>query len=1123
MVHMSLSDGSWMLFRAPLRTIGSREIPSLGNAEAYGDVTVPGYVQTQAGFTDLWTDVPALTALNDDEWVYIRTFDRPTLTSGQRAIVIFAGVDYFCDVWVNGEFAAHHEGAFSRFEIDITDLVRPTEQVELMLAVSCPWAPEDRTFYLQPSSVFSVVVTDTEYMKGNLLHYWDGLPFSGQTVLPFGIWRDLTLEIREEVQLLTVDAATAALTSESAEIDVTLSWSSKADSVTTTSVAIAVGGEGTDAIAVTLDVEVEVELGASETTVRVTIPKPRLWWTWDTGDQHLYVAEVTAGSNSVRRRFGIRVIRRDEQSLAYYINGQRLFLRGSWYPFVNIFAGLATDAESIRDVEMLRDANHNHIVAFTFIEREALYDACDEAGILIFQELPFTQLGPMKVVDPDYPRYGEHWDWAIDQVANIVRQRRSHPCVAVWGAFAETQKQSRWVWGDYTGFVDALRQVVVAADPDAIFHPSFCDFGEEHIWNGGFPFGEYWDHYDQNHFFISEFGGISPPVAETLYEFIPPERAWGLEERRRGRLELPFDVEEFSYRWAFDYAGLATSVARMYRHALTKPESLTEFLDAVQWYQALGLQYCAEVYRRKRFADICGARTWSYRENTPGIKFTVVDHRQRPKMGYFALQAGYAPILLSIDEQFPLQPLDIGSRYARDLWIINDTAGPAALDLTAHLYDTSGRSRWTWSGSSSAAADSGGVAATLAIDIPAEAGNYLLRIEAVSSGERVAKTERWIRAVVPAFESPVSVLLIGQSRYCAPVLDALDDIASVHVTVLDETTRDVRDSSWTAGLPDYDAIWFAGWDTAVHRFRTTEWRAIVDAVKGGTGFIHSGGQASFHGGDGRGAQLDATPLAEILPVTMQPHEGVWDDNFKCSTTQQMDPLFDLPLEEMPYFGMSRTSATDGASVHWEIGSWPLLVTSIAGAGRIALFTAALVKPLRMFRMFSIGEGFEREHTLDVDPHWERDDIRRYGAYWSHNKELVLALLTSVSGQKLNDSPVRVAEVLRKPLYEAVLRETPATTLEVSVTDTSVHATDVSGRAVVTNTGSAVARLIRGVVTGTEGPDHRFRDGFVDLLPGESAALRFESAGSSPYSIRVEVSAQNAPAVVATLPLADVIR
>ena len=96
----------------------------------------------------------------------------------------------------------------------------------------------------------------------------------------------------------------------------------------------------------------------------------------------------------------------------------------------------------------------------------------------------------------------------------------------LWAAFAETRKNGEWLSGDYTAFSDAIHDVVRRRDPDALYHPSFCGFEEEHIWDGGFPDGEFWDHYDRNHRFVSEFGAIAPPVVETLREIVRPDAIW---------------------------------------------------------------------------------------------------------------------------------------------------------------------------------------------------------------------------------------------------------------------------------------------------------------------------------------------------------------------------------------------------------------------------------------------------------------------------------------------------------------------------------------------------------------------------------------------------------------------
>jgi beta-mannosidase len=1098
-------SGTWSLARAALPDTPRSSGSPLPTAQSNGvppAVEVPGNLQIQLGHEDLWLDTPELTNLNHSEWVYVREFVTPEAAG--RHFLVFDGIDYFCDVWVNGTWVGHHEGAFSEWELDVSDALRATgERNTVTLAISCPWRVDDRQFYLNPSTVFSVIMKNSEYMKGNLLHYWDGLPLSGNAVFPFGPWRDVWLESRSGVVLRRVTAATRSIEEGWALVDLTFEWWSEHDDATQVSATVDIAPENFVGASAQHDVVAEVGPGNSETTITLSIADPQLWWTWDLGDPNLYRARVDGQGGVQDAVFGIRELVRDPETLAYSLNGQRFFLRGVWYPFANIFGAAPTPEEHWRDVEMLRDGNSNHLVSFTFIEKPAFYDACDRLGMLIFQELPYHQLGPMKVVDPSYPRFEEYWDWSLAEVENIVRRLRGHPSIVVWAAFAETRKNENWVWGDYTAYNDAIGEIVARLDIDAIYHPSFCDFKEEHIWNGGFPFGEFWDHYDRNHHFISEFGAIAPPVVESVLEFMPLGSAWGIEAAREGRVQLPIDVEEYSYRWAFDYAGLTTSVARMYRWSDRRPDTLERFIDAIQWYQAFGLQYCAEVYRRKRFADITGCRTWSYRENIPGIKFTVVDHHQRPKIGYFGLKAGYEPLLLSLDEPTPLKPLAAGSVFARDLWVVNDTPRPFELEIIAELFDAAGSSIDEQRFEASVAADDATIL-RLEMQLSDEEGAYLLRLRAEENGEQRTTNERWLQVRAPIAANGVRVLLLGQARYNAPILEALGDVPGVTLECVDETTRDPQDSSWSKGLQErVDVIWYAGWDYGAHLFRGEEWTKIAEAVAAGVGFVHTGGQASFHGGDGRGALIDSTPLAAVLPVGLRPHDGVWDQvpDIEPGTTD-----IGIGFEGFPFRGFSRTTALEGAAVHATIGGYPLLVTGSHGSGRTAVFTASLTKPLRMFR---IGEGLDWEDPLDVEPHWARADIRSYGPYWRGTCQLALGLLAAV-GAELRADPAELAEALQMPLFEQLLG-LGETTLEAAAESVE----ETRGRVRVRNTGLVVARLARGTVVcgGDVVCDSRFRDGFVDLLPGEEAVLRFEWSGSADA---VEIRAQNAPAVRASL-------
>ena len=96
----------------------------------WNGATVPGDV-----YTDLWRageiDDPhygrnglrAKWAM-EKEWWYRRHFAAPASWKGKSVRVIFEGVDYACDVWMNGKHLGRHEGMFSPFEFDVTPLLQ---------------------------------------------------------------------------------------------------------------------------------------------------------------------------------------------------------------------------------------------------------------------------------------------------------------------------------------------------------------------------------------------------------------------------------------------------------------------------------------------------------------------------------------------------------------------------------------------------------------------------------------------------------------------------------------------------------------------------------------------------------------------------------------------------------------------------------------------------------------------------------------------------------------------------------------------------------------------------------------------------------------------------------------
>lgn len=1079
-------NGEWQLYRSPLRPMETTELPSLDAAEHVGIGHVPGNVHLDLGFSDLNLDTPELISVNDSEWLYVRSVPTPDVAGS--VLLHFDGVDYFCDVWVNGTHAGHHEGYYSDWEVDVTALLRPAgETNEVILGISMPWRVDERAHVLEPATCMGKFAKHTEYMRGMFQLWWD-VPLNGYAVLPFGPWRDISMVVRSGPTLTRMSGATVSIDERSARVRFDLEWWSDDDQAQDVGFDLRIAPDNFDGQAVEYPFVERIEPGRSETVVEIVIDDPELWWTWDTGSQHLYRAEALGASTL----FGIREVVRDPDTLVFMINGVRTFGRGTWLTPPDVYSSRPDEVSLVRDIEMLRDANMNHAVIFSHVQQDAYYEAFDRTGILAFQELPLLQFGPMSLVDPAHPRHRAYWDWSLGEIESIVKRVRGHASLAVWGAFAEVLKDGEWVWDDYGPYSDAIAAIVGRLDPDTDYHPSFCDYGEQHIWQGGHAYEEFTDHYGRNEKYISEFGSQAPPVVETLRDMIPAESFWDVPVKEGSRVPLPIDVEDWSYVWGYDYPGLTINIARAMRWVDRKVPTPERFVDAAQWYQAFGYRYCAEIYRRGRYNRFAGARAWAFRMSQPSASASVVDHLQRPKMAYHELAAAYEPIQLQVDDHFPLAPLAAGATWTRDVWLINDLQAPRALTVTHALLDVSGTVRTSGSHSITVAGD-GAEHWPITLELP-EAGVYQLRLTGVDvDGAVVTESERWLNvAPVVVAGAPLRVLVLGQSRYNATVTTALGGVGGVDLTVIDETNRYPQDSSWAEGLAQrYDAIWFSGWDMASTQFTTTEFAAIADAVRAGVGFIHTGGQASFHGFNGRAALLDRTPLADVIPLRMRPHDTVVD-RWPAIDDSGLVARYGVPLQKLPsYGGFARTTAAPSTEVLAEIGGFPLLASGTAGAGRTVAFTGGLTRWHSTLK--ETQEQTEFGEDVDIVPRpWETDDIRDYEVHWLGNLGLFLTMLQLATGRDLAAAPGELADRWLAPTFE-VLAELEPTTLKARVI-ASAHSADTGetrGVVEVTNTGGIVARLVRGVVDAPT-TDSRFRDGFVDLMPGGSAQLRFEA-------------------------------
>jgi len=138
--------------------------------------------------------------------------------------------------------------------------------------------------------------------------------------------------------------------------------------------------------------------------IPVSLDNPKLWWPRGQGAQNLYTDHwvlTTADGlviDSATVRFGIRtselVTENDQWGTSFYlkINGRPVFCKGANYIPQSVFPAQVTPASTRELVDQMVLSNFNMVRIWGggFYQEEVLYNACDEAGIMVWQDLMFA-------------------------------------------------------------------------------------------------------------------------------------------------------------------------------------------------------------------------------------------------------------------------------------------------------------------------------------------------------------------------------------------------------------------------------------------------------------------------------------------------------------------------------------------------------------------------------------------------------------------------------------------------------------------------------------------------------------------------------------------------------------
>lgn len=610
---------------------------------------VPGHVHEdlrQNGvIADPFSDLSELGCqwIDEEDWSYKTTFEVQRDSGLPRRVLRFEGLDTFATISLDGAVVARHENMFVPLELDVTHLEEGTHELRVDFVSAVRVGRERRSRYFASQNLADDTVRFDErafVRKAQYMFGWDW----GPRLVSCGIWQPVRL-IAHAGRLLDVHVTQKHQPDGSVELE----CRSQID------------GEG----------EVLHFLEGEQEPLRdgqpLRIEKPRLWWPAGMGEPALL--QITsylvppgtppgtherAALDQRRTRVGLRRLRllrvpdRFGESFEFEINGERCYALGAnWIPD-HSFPGLVKASELRDQLGRARDMNMNMLRVWGggLYESETFYDACDELGLLVWQDFPYA----CSYYPEDDASLAEV---AAEARANIERLRR-HPSLSIWCGNNENLTMFQDGWEDrgrhpayYYGkkiYEELLPALLEELDPTRPYVPS-SPFGGERANQGGNGDQHYWDvwhgrgdwkHYDDSTArFSSEFGFAAAPSPKALARMAP-----------NAADVLSLDVRDRIARFHDKtLKGYETFIGFVELH-YPKAEDLGQWSYYSQLNQRDALRHGIEHYRRSEFCR--GSLIWQLNDCWPVQSWAVLDSTFSYKAAAFELRRLYAPLLGSI-------------------------------------------------------------------------------------------------------------------------------------------------------------------------------------------------------------------------------------------------------------------------------------------------------------------------------------------------------------------------------------------------------------------------------------------------------------------------------------------
>jgi exo-1,4-beta-D-glucosaminidase len=635
-------------------------------------------------------------------WWYRTEFTPPAGELKKTQWLNFLGINYRANIWVNGHKVADANdvaGTYRSYEFDVSKFLRAGKANAIAVEV---FAPE-------------------KYDLGITWVDWNPTPPDKD----MGIWKEVFLTSSGSVAVRNPFVA-AKLDGEYKAAELTVSGELRNVSNEPVKGVLRTQVDG-------IELKQPVELGGGESKIvsfgpeqfaKLKLAHPRLWWPYQMGTPHLYMAKLSFEignhvSDTASVTFGIREVTSeltDNGHRLFKVNGKRVLIRGAaWAPDL-LFRWSSERLDA--DLAYVRDMGMNTIRLEGRLDRDEFFEKTDQLGILVM---------PGWTCCDAWEKW-DHWNGGQNRVAaaslrDQITRLRNHPSVFVWlngsdnpppaefeRMYLNIEKELQWPNPTVSS---ASEQKASVSGDSGVKMTGPYEYVPPVYWLADTQAGGAYGYNTETS------PGPAIPPRESLEKFIPKEHLWPIDEV-----------------WNYHAGGERFTTVNVFTDGLNRrygqATSLDDYERKAQAMTYDGQRAMFEAYARNKYTST-GVIQWMLNNAWPSLIWHLYDYYLVPAGGYFGTKKACEPVHV---------------QYSYDdnsVAVINGTYEPLKrMKVSAKIYSLDAKEK----GSREATMDLEADSSTKAFDLTNPEGltpTYFLKLELHdAAGKLVSDNFYWL-------------------------------------------------------------------------------------------------------------------------------------------------------------------------------------------------------------------------------------------------------------------------------------------------------------------------------------------------------------------------------------------